>query len=201
MAHGKRRGRMGCMWKRAHTYQGRVHLGRPQAAQKFLPSAWSTSIPRWRPVGGALTAYISAHSTSHPALRGTPFTSTIHPLRHPSWRARPHRRVRSSWGRQRWGLGGIVGSRDVRADIGIALERRATFAPGNTELPSFTRSARFSTPVARDSFFLQKYRRSLTTTPADPPTCLGPEIPSTYTLSIEYSFVFSFRSFIKFPVA
>lgn len=141
----------------AHTYQGRVYLRRPQAAQKFLPSAWSTSIPRWRPVGGALTAYISAHSTSHPALRGTPFTSTIHPLRHPSWRARPHRRVRSSWGRQRWGLGGIVGSRDVRADIGIALERRATFAPGNTELPSFTstRSVHFSTPVARDSFFLR----------------------------------------------
>jgi len=29
---------------------------------------------------GALTAYISAHSTSHPALRGTPFASPIHPL-------------------------------------------------------------------------------------------------------------------------
>lgn len=109
MAHGKQRGRMGYMWRRAHTYQRRVHLGRPRAAQKFLPSAWSTSIPRWLLlVGGAPTAYISAHSTSHPALRGTPFASTIHPSSccYPSWRARPRYGVRSSWDCPGWELGG-----------------------------------------------------------------------------------------------
>ena len=51
--------------------------------------------------------------------------------------------------------GAVVGSRDVRADIGIALGRRATFAPGNTEPPLLRSCLSLSVPRFHVfSFFL-----------------------------------------------
>lgn len=53
--------------------------------------------------------------------------------------------------------GAVVGSRDVRADIGIALGRRATFAPGNAEPPL----PPLSLPVSRLLSFFSSLARSL----------------------------------------
>ena len=130
-----------------HRFQdgGRVAVVRPRHTYRPILAA-TPPLP-----GGALFAFTDHPvSASHPPIH---FLSLS--LSRPSSRALPSgeggeflSRSTGNGGERGGETGAVVGSRDVRADIGIALGRRATFAPGNTRTTPSTlyASAALSVP-------------------------------------------------------